>query len=84
VATSNWEFTARASANGAIRSILSTGAVGDYDQALAEMAAMGRWRSHHSTSGEPLDSRVQTNLGRWLLQINKVKLHTITGCSSVC
>jgi len=28
-------------ANGAIRSILSTGAVGDYDQALAEMAAIG-------------------------------------------
>jgi len=50
------------------------GAVGDYDQALVEMAAIGlRWRSHQA-SGSRLTRGFKPTWGGGC-QINKVKLH---------
>lgn len=74
---SNWELYHQGLANGSDPQHPEYwGAVGDYDHALIEMAAIGfalALAPQHVW--EPLDSRAQANLGRWLLQINKVKLY---------
>lgn len=52
------------------------GDVGDYDHALAEMSAIGfALALAPQYVWEPLESRAQANLGRWLRQINQVKLY---------
>jgi len=71
-------------ANGAIRSILSTGAVGDTtirrwlkcDWFALALAPQHVW--------EPLDSRVQPTWGGGCFRSIRSSYTTITGCSSVC